>query len=157
MTDLYAENMKKGLEYQDFIVHRLMREGLFIGIYASRKYQFEYGESASGIEIKFDGKLHETGNLYFETAEKANVNNLEYVSSGIMRQDNTWAYLIGDYHEAFLFSKKQLCNLLTLPQARQRNLGMREREIATSRGFTLPKEKAMEWLCLKHFVFDNAA
>lgn len=157
MTDLYAENMKKGLEYQDFIVHRLMREGLFIGIYTSRKYQFEYGESASGIEIKFDGKLQETGNLYFETAEKANASNLEYVSSGIMRQDNTWAYLIGDYHEAFLFSKKQLCNLLTISKEKQKSLCMRFREIATSRGFTLPKEKAMEWLCLKHFIFDEAA
>ena len=42
-------------------------------------------------------------------------------------------------------------------EERQRSLGMRAREISTSRGFTLPKEKAMEWLCIRYFVFDKAA
>ena len=155
MTEMYAENLKKGLEYQDFITDRLMREGIFIGAYSSKKYQYERGESASGIEIKFDGKMKETGNLYFEIAEKSCAANFDYSPSGIMREDNSWAYLIGDYSEAFLFSKKQLRNLLLLPEIKKDYLEMTDRQTETSRGFTIPKEKAMEWLCIKHFAFSD--
>lgn len=153
MTDTYRENIRRGEEYQDFITDRLLHEGIFIGTYASRKWQYERGESASGIEIKFDDRLHATGNLYFEYAEKSNATNTGYVHSGIMREDNSWAYLIGDYNEAFLFGKKQLANLLIMPKEKQRSLGMTMRQTPTSLGFTIPREQVFPWLCLKHFVF----
>ena len=110
LTPYYIEKFEAGLEYQDYVADKLRKSDpcIILAPYSSRKYQNEHGESASGIEIKYDMRMKETGNLYFEVSEKSNADLLEYTASGIMRNDNTWLYLIGDYDQAFLFSKSQL-------------------------------------------------
>lgn len=111
MTEIYANNLQLGLEYQDFVFDQLRRRDdmpIFLGAYASRKYQNDKGESPSGLEIKYDRRFHETGNLYIEIAEKSDATLHEYTASGIMRDDNSWLYLIGDYDEAFIFPKNLL-------------------------------------------------
>jgi len=70
LNNNYQENYEKGLEYQDFIVEILAEKyGLIIPNYSSKKYQYDVGENKQGIEIKFDDRLKETGNLYIEIAE----------------------------------------------------------------------------------------
>ena len=54
-------------------------------------------------EIKRDGKFRETGNLYIETAEKSHPDKYEFIPSGIMRQDNSWLFVIGDEKTIYIF------------------------------------------------------
>lgn len=156
MTEYYKEKLEAGLEYQDFIADQLRKADpcIILGAYSSRRWQNEHGESASGIEIKHDMKLKETGNLYIEVAEKSNASLREYTASGIMREDNTWLYLIGDFDQAFLFSKHQL----KMVYADRNHWGardIRERQTLTSIGFTYPVRSALQGMCLRHFVFNS--
>lgn len=158
MTEYYKGKLEAGLEYQDFIAEQLRKGNpcIIVGPYSSKKYQNEFGESMSGIEIKYDMRMKETGNLYFEVAEKSNAELPDYTASGIMRDDNTWLYLIGDYERAFLFSKKQLKNIYSQEQYYPQR-GIRKIQTPTSIGFTYPIDIARKSLCLKEFIFRNNA
>lgn len=139
MTENYKEMLQKGLEYQDFITDLLLSEiGISLSTYSSKKYQYDIGENKQGIEIKFDDRYKETGNLYIEVEEKSNANNWYYVNSGIYRNDNTWLYLIGDYNEVFIFSKKQLIIL------HEKNI-YKLVKTPTSIGFLIPKNDAEKY------------
>jgi len=144
MTSYYQEKLKEGLHYQDFVVEQLYNIGLPIISYASKEYQNLIGENKAGIEIKRDGKFKETGNIYIEIAEKSNPQNLNFISSGIYRNDNTWLYLIGDETKIYIFSKKHLVIYRT------KRL-FREVETPTSKGFLIPVDKA-EKLAIKIII-----
>lgn len=158
----YSEQLQKGLEYQDFVIDQLCKHGIFIGSYSSRKYQNEKGESASGIEIKYDGRIKDTGNVYIEVMEKSDASKENFTQSGIFRKDNTWLYLIGNYEEAYLFSKHQLQRVyMGNVQAKKNGKplwdGVQFREISTSRGFTYNIEIAKNrGTILRHFKFQGA-
>lgn len=157
MTDYYKDRLEKGLEYQDFVCDRLrqMNPARIILPYCSRKYQHEYGESGGGYEIKLDTRIRETGNIYIEVAEKSDPDNPEFVRSGIWRDDNTVYWLIGDYEEAFLFSKRQLQMICSSGREdyRQKN-GIRRRETPTSIAYTFPLEFVRKGgYCLETFDF----
>lgn len=117
----HTDSLETGLEFQDFMSIKFMEQmGFNISIFQSKKYQFEKGESLQGIEIKYDARstgdctYYEnvaTGNVAVELFEKTNRNNKEWVKSGILRKDNTWIYVIGNYHQAWIFSKKRLQEL----------------------------------------------
>ena len=156
MTDYYREKLEAGLEYQDFVADQLRKADpcIILGAYSSRKWQNDHGESASGIEIKHDMKLKETGNLYIEVAEKFRPDMPEYTLSGIMRADNTWLYLIGDYEQAFLFSKHQL-KAVYYNRKQWPARGIRERQTPTSIGFTYPIRSAMQGMCIRRFDFNK--
>lgn len=143
----YGEMLGHGLQYQDFVVDQLYKCGLPIVSYSSKKYQCLVGENKPGFEIKFDRRFRDTGNFYIETAEKSNPNRSEFVKSGIYRDDNTWLYIIGDYEDIFIFSKKQLKTL-----HEHGNLHIKKRQIATSQGFTMPVEYAKKFLLIKHIA-----
>lgn len=163
MTKYYRETLEDGLEYQDFVADQLrkMDPCIIVSAYASRKWQYDRGESSSGIEIKHDRWLNgengrePTGRLYIEVGEKSKTEVLRYTPSGILREDNTWLYLIGDYTEAYLFSKKML-RMIWMEPEKFKARGIRERETETSRGFTIEtKNPVMNWLCLKHILFKG--
>ena len=156
MTDEYRAKLEAGLEYQDFIADQLRKADpcIIIGAYSSQRWQFEHGESASGIEIKHDKQLWHTRNLYIEVAEKTRPDKPEFSPSGIMRDDNTWLYLIGDYNEAFLFSKHQLKSIYA-DRANYELRGIKERQTLTSIGFTYPVRNAVLGMCLRHFIFKK--
>jgi hypothetical protein len=101
--------------------------------FVSSAYQRKCGENKIGIEIKFDSRFRETGNLFIETAEKSTPINKFHYPSGIYRKDNTWLYAIGDYSIIYLFSKRYL-------QLMRKNY--REITMATSKGYLLPKADA---------------
>ena len=77
---------------------------------------------------------------------KSNSNNINFVPSGIYRNDNTWLYVIGDYENIYIFSKKQLQNA-------HKNKKFREVEIPTSRGFIIPLDEALKLLIIKSFGY----
>jgi hypothetical protein len=146
MTEYYKEMMQKGFEFQDFIADKLIESlGISLTSYGSKQYQEKKGENRQGFEIKFDDKYKTTGNIYIETAEKSNENNLNFVSSGIYRSDNTWLYLIGNYEEVFIFSKKHLILIHNLDK--YKNV-----ETKTSKGFLIPKQ-VCEKYCVNKLIF----
>lgn len=141
MTEYYKEKLKEGQEYQDFIVDKLREKyGLILSVYSSSKYQNEKGETAQGIEIKYDKLMSQTGNVYIEVAEKSRPNILQYTRSGIFREDNTWLYLIGNYNEAFIFSKNMLRGIY-LSKEEWNRYDIREIRKETSLGFIMSVEK----------------
>jgi len=138
MNSYYKEKLEQGLTYQDFVVEKLYEIGLPLISYSSKKYQALIGENKIGIEIKNDDKFAETGNFYIEIAEKSDANNLNWIPSGIYRNDNSWLYILGNYNEIYIFSKKQLILI-------HKTGKYREVEIPTSKGYLLPMDKAEKY------------
>lgn len=130
---LTKELLEEAAQYQDFISLQLMQKlGWCLNQFASYKYQTQFGESLSRIEIKNDKQMASTGNIYIELAEKAS--NGLFVSSGIKRQDNTLLWLIGDYKTAYVFVKKQLSYLCD----NYEKYGFKKVQTDTSIGIVIP-------------------
>lgn len=144
-TTLFEE----ALEFQDFVVDLLLKEiGLAVTNYSSRYYQLNYGENKQGIEIKLDRRMTETGNVSIEVAEKSNINVVTWTNSGIMRNDNSWLYVQGNYELVFIFDKKLL---LRLYHGRYKNKVI---ELPTIRKFHLPIKEARIY-ALKEMACKN--
>lgn len=136
-----AEKMESGARFQDHVVERLCRRrGLLIAQFTSRDYQYTKGESLTGVEIKFDDKYAQTGNLWIEVGEKAMPRAGDYAPAGILRGDNTWLYVIGNYQTLFAFAKR---NLVLLHESNR--FQTRENDRRTSIGFLLPDASARRW------------
>lgn len=135
----YGDQLEVGLQFQDFATRELYQRGIVIVGYASRRYQNEQGENMLGAEIKRDGNFRETGNLYLEVAEKAHPTRPRFTESGIMRNDNSWLFVIGDEGAMWIFSTKYL-----------RWLAGRYREVKTptSIGHLMPVAEADKY-CLR--------
>lgn len=136
--EYYKEKLEKGLEFQDFVTSLFFQIGIAVIQYSSKRYQFERGENSGGIEIKFDERLDETGNLYIECAEKSHPNNFHFVPSGIYRMDNSWLYAIGNYRVVYVFLTRHLRWL-------HEKRCFAKKEIATSKGFLLPEMIAKKY------------
>lgn len=158
MTEYYETKLKEGKEYQDFAAIELNKSGIIISLLTSEKYQREYGESLAGIEIKYDGKLENTGNLYFETNEKTRKENQVWAESGIFRKDNTWMYAIGNYTVLYLIPKKSLQRLYVKQHERKTIKEYIERECreGTSLGFTLPADWVEKYMAAHILRFGKS-
>jgi len=148
MTNEYKKRLEQGLQYQDFAVNELYKNGIPIVAFGSKKYQIEIGENKSGFEIKNDTLFSKTGNFYIEYQEKSDGRNPNYVDSGILRKDNSWIWVIGDYNDIYIFSKKQLLFLYE----NINRLELRETKTPTSKGFLLPVNYRNGMFILKHIV-----
>jgi hypothetical protein len=130
------EELEEANRYQDFIsVELLKRLGWSIGLFTSKHYQYNYGESRAGIEIKYDRKMATTGNIYIETHERHDANK-KFVASGINRQDNTILWCIGDTRLAYILVKKQLRYLCY----HHKQFGFKVKQTPTSIGVIIPVE-----------------
>lgn len=100
MDEQYAKDLEDGQVYQDFI-------SLQLGIsnFSSKHNQLKIGENAIGIEIKYDRMLEKTGNIWIETEQRSD-KSYNWSPGGICCNDNSWAFLIGNYEIAFVFIKK---------------------------------------------------
>lgn len=136
----YGKKLDQGQEFQDFVTQALYQRGIVIVGYSSRRYQIEHGENMLGAEIKRDDRFRDTGNLYIEVAEKSHPNNPSYVESGILRDDNSWLFLIGDELEIWVFAIKQLRGLIP---------NYRAVKTPTSRGVLMPVRDADRHSILK--------
>ena len=151
MTEYYKTQLAKGLEYQDFVMINLHKHGIVLQNIQSRKYQLKT-ENLLGMEIKFDDKMKETGNLYFETYEKSDPDNEKYVESGILREDECWLFAIGNYEEIFIFSKNRLKKIWRIFESGKNILKARRVQISTSIGMIIPVDEAL-CVCEKRITF----
>lgn len=131
----YAQKLDEAQRFQDFVVETLYRHGWPLVVYSSQESQLR-GETMAGVEIKYDQRLAETGNLYIEVAEKAHPSRPVYTPSGIYRNDNTWLWLIGDRTVIYGLPKKYLQKL---------HHKCRPVQIPTSKGFLLPRADAEKY------------
>lgn len=148
MTPYYRDRLNKSLPFQDHVAALLIKQrGLALTTWTSREWQLS-GENFQGVEIKYDREMHKTGNLYIEIAEKTWAENAHFVKSGIFRGDNSWLYAIGDYSVLYVFGMVQLRKAYSLKM-------YREVDIATSKGFLLPKAAADNSALLKIETPEN--
>jgi hypothetical protein len=114
-------SFQDGLEFQDFVCSQLARHGVILQNLSSKKYQFDIGENLQGFEIKLDSICTRSGRLSIEVAEKTRDDpGRPWTPSGILRGDNTWLYIQGNYEILFVFSRKTLAawyNQRILPYA----------------------------------------
>jgi len=132
----YQNQFKKGKEYEKFIVDKFKEYGITLTLTKDFNEQINIGETYEGYEIKFDDKYKETSNLWIETQERTKIDN-KYVESGILRNDNTIYYVIGDYECVFIFSKDKLKEL-------KKTHDIRENNMKTSKGYLLTVIEALE-------------
>jgi len=85
-------------------------------------------------------KFEATGNLWIGVKEKSNPENKRYVDSGIHRKDNTWLFIIGNYNEIFVFTKKLL--MLLYKSGRYKVI---QNTTKTSEGFLLNRADAEKY------------
>lgn len=149
-SEYYREKRRQGEGYEQYIkeqwpkIYPLRTLTFFNGAKAQL-----LGETKEGVEIKNDNLIEQYGRLYIETAEKSHESNECYVPSGIYREDNTQIYLVGDYTQCWLFSKRYL---RWLDQLDPPFLYRPPVDKATSKGFCIPVRNA-DQLCLDHIWF----
>lgn len=107
-----AETFECGLEFQDFVCMTLARESIILQNLGSKLYQIQTGENLQGFEVKLDERCTDTGRLSIEVAEKSRRDVPRWTPSGIMRDDNTWLYIQGNYHVLYVFARNWLVRYL---------------------------------------------
>lgn len=131
----YLEKLTKSHRFEIYLEQLFLGYNFDIGLYYSKDGQYS-GESASGIEIKFDEKSLETGNLYIETNESL-WSDQNFVNSGIFKDDNTKIIAIGNFKFIFFFRRDFLVELYNeidqFPELKKRS-AIR----GTSKGFIMP-------------------
>lgn len=143
-SEYYAQKLEDGLKYQDFVLRALHRRGIILQPLCSVESQ-KRAENLLGMEIKCDMRLEETGNVYIETHEKSKPDRPFFVLSGILKEDNSWLYAIGNYVIFYIFSKKQLIAVYRKILAGSKWNGVTTKELLTSKGFIIPATLAEEW------------
>lgn len=136
ITEYYAQRLAEGKKYELFIKEQL-KEKLNIDINILNDMYQNSGETIEGYEIKFDDRMKETGNIYIEYAEKRSSKNANYIESGILKNDNTIFFVIGNYSEFFIIDKEVLVKLY-----KEKDRNIRFVQIDTSRGFLISKQFA---------------
>ena len=143
--DRYADyrriSAEEGLMFQDFVVEVALSNGVTITPYCSRAYQWRYGESREGYEIKFDDGRRTTGNLYIEYAEKACPRPGDYAVGGIESVHHQH-FVIGDYSVIYVFQSAFL-RLMKDQPGEFRGFKYRHVTKDTSLGFLLPEADAV--------------
>lgn len=143
MSESYAELLELGQQFEDHVNEWLWEEGIGFQNFRSKKYQFDKGENTARIEVKFDRRFEETGNLCFET-EEVGTNSGEWHSSALSR-GQCMLFAIGNYGTLYLFGANRLKDLFARferdPECAV-NCGARAYETSTSRGWLLPESTA---------------
>lgn len=141
----FIENLTLSHRFEIYIDCVFKVRGLDIGLYYGRELQYS-GENAAGIEIKRDMMAVKTGNLYIEYAERHYAAG-SWIASGILKDDNTRFFLLGDVGKYYILRKSDLLGLyeaLTGTPPRPVPPGVRKAEAkrGTSLGFLLPARLA---------------
>ena len=112
---LYQDRLPVGQRFQDHCALQVMKNlNIPLVNLQSKDYQFKIGENLQGFEIKYDQSFANTNNLYIETEHRVSPDQ-EYYKGGILRDDNSWLYCIGNYEVIYIFSKKFLRRSASIP------------------------------------------
>jgi hypothetical protein len=133
------DTLREGQAYEDFVARLLAPWGITMHHFRDKTRQCAIGENPQGCEIKLDGPCTRTGRLSIELEEKRERAQLAWRPSGILRRDNTWLYVQGNYRIVFVFAKIWLLNFYL------KNIGDADIEAArgTIRKFYLPLSEAL--------------
>jgi len=145
-NDYYKQKLEEGQEYQDFVASVLLKMGIVLSSYSSKKYQYAKGESTNGIEIKCQKNYKQYGTLCIETHEKAHPENMDYIHSGIFRGDNSWLFITGDDETIYIFSHTMLKGL---------NGHYDTYKTPTSKGYKLPIKDADKYCAKRIDVIEQ--
>lgn len=137
----YDAKLTQGIEFQDYITEKMYKLGWPIVGFSSRKFQITHGENIMGAEIKNDQRFRQTGNLYIEMQEKSHPANPNYVNSGILREDNSILFIIGDTLDFWIMAVRFL-RILSECKEPTGSLLYQRVETPTSRGFLFPVKEA---------------
>lgn len=107
-TKAAKNTFESGEKFAEFAAKKLNPFGITSWTFGSHHQQFNIGENAQGIEYKLDMPCMRTSRLSIELYEKTDAANLNWIPSGIFREDNSWLYVQGNYEIIFVFSKKWL-------------------------------------------------
>ena len=140
-TQYYIEKLQESFLFELYIYTLFLENGMDLNPYLTEEGQ-NTGENEKGVEIKNDTMYKTTNNVYIEYQEKSNVLNSVFVNSGILKDDNTKFFLIGDRDKFWIFDKQQLVALFNQEYAKnQRRMpllqGIRFAGNKTSRGMLL--------------------
>jgi len=143
-TDYYKEKLQASFEFENYL-EGFFRDnyGLELGQYLTPEGQYYQGENELGIEIKNDMLIRKYGNIYFEYAEKSKATNHIFVNSGILKNDKSRYFIIGDRDKFWVFRKKRLVEIYHEEQELRRQnkpsaRGIHFKEKPTSLGFVYP-------------------
>lgn len=103
--------MQVGAEFQDYIADCLFERGIIIQYYSSKKYQNEFGEGRTGIEVKHDSKWKETGNVVIEYAKEVRPKGSDVWEDTTLFKHDIWLYIIGNREKAWALPVKKLRKL----------------------------------------------
>ncbi len=138
-TEYFTRQLEEAFLFENYIANLLKDQfNMEIGAYMDAQGQYDLGENALGIEIKNDKLVQKTRNLYIEYEEKSNSNNNKYVSSGILKNDNTRYFLIGTAQEFYILPKIRLLEIYQMTLDGKLKGRTRLVQIATSKGVLLP-------------------
>lgn len=127
----YMANLAEAKDFEDFVFDTMLHgRRLVVGGYKSRHYQTLYGESLTGVEVKFDKRFRTSGNLFIETSETHHESAV-LRPSGIYHDSDPWLIVIGDYATLWAIATTTL-------RLEHQSGRFQERPTATSRGFLLP-------------------
>ena len=141
----YIERLQKAHEFEVFVENKFKEFGIDIGLYKTKEGQYA-GETEIGLEIKYDQRLKETGNIYIEYQEKRDEDDDDFFPSGILKQDNTKWWLIGDKQEHYFIHKDDLLKHFYKGK-------LEKRETPTSKAFLLSREEARK-MCITNDFAD---
>ena len=137
LHDDYESNLRDAKEFENFVSDTLMHECAILAcVYRGKHHQVLYGESRTGIEIKYDKKFRQSGNLFIETAESCHQSKA-LKKAGIYHPSDPWLFVIGDYSSFWVFATT------TLRLCHERG-SHRKVSTPTSEGMLLPIEAADE-------------
>ena len=140
----FEARLKIGKEFEESVSTFLTSQGWPIKLYFSATGQWEWGESAAHVEIKFDRRLEETGNAFIETRERRDDTGLsQWRAAGIYDASEPWFYLIGNDYDIWLLSVRWL-------DLMKRSNKYQERTTATSEGFLIPRT-LLDKTAIKHW------
>ena len=106
----FINQLTKSHRFELYIDNMFKEEGIDIGVFYDKDSQYS-GESRAGIEIKYDNESLKTGNLYIEYQERLNEGE-PWVDSGILKNDNTIYWAIGNYEFVYFIAKEVLVDIL---------------------------------------------
>ena len=138
--------MKRSSDELGSLYEQYIAAQLSLVLVNDREWQLKYGDTTCKTEIKYDRKLHKTGNLYIEGAESRREGGA-LVLSGPHKECIT--YLIGDCSRALTFNPRVLC--LVLQNAKLTNSLKRT---LTSCGVTMPYIE-LKSLSLEEYTWDT--
>lgn len=127
-----------GHEFEIFVEQECKKYGVELGMYYDER-QFK-GENELGLEIKHDGKLAETGNVYIECLA-LNRDETKFINGGILKEDNSKYWIIGTPEEYYIFYKK---TLLKIAQNYLKEPGVKPAQRRTSKGIVISRKRCKE-------------